>query len=78
MMEGIYKLRRCDGLRWHDIPSFIKIDSTIQNLMMGIHRGPLVVFQNKENKLKRYKKLFYMFCADEISSCNGRIWNEDV
>jgi hypothetical protein len=42
-MGGIYEVRRSDGLRCHDIatyiPSFIKTGSSIQKLIReGIHR----------------------------------------
>jgi hypothetical protein len=36
-MGGIYEVRRWDGLRWHDISSFIKIVSDVQELLGG-HR----------------------------------------
>jgi hypothetical protein len=37
-MGGIYEVRRWDGLRCHDIPSFMKVGSGIQKLIRGIHR----------------------------------------
>jgi hypothetical protein len=37
-MGGIYEVFCWDGLRCHDIPSYIKVGSGIQKLMRGIHR----------------------------------------
>jgi hypothetical protein len=42
-LGGIYEVRRLDGLRCRDIPSFMKVASGIQKLMRRIHRLKTVV-----------------------------------
>jgi hypothetical protein len=73
LMRGIYEVRRCDGLRCNDIPSFIQISSGIQNLLVregdsqthGQHDDLISIilcFQNKESRLQKFDFVYILTC----------------
>jgi hypothetical protein len=73
LIEGIYEVRRWDGLRWHDINTKFYRDWAFQKLIRGIHMFTetaswshkiIFIFQNKESRLNNG--------YSDILNCNYR------